>query len=382
LPGNLKSDPLVSLLADLVAIPSVNPMGRGMSGAHYREEDVAACVAGYLRSHGVDTRVSEISPGRPNVTAFVDAGAEKTLLLEAHTDTVQADSMTIPPFAPEIRNGRLYGRGACDTKGSLAAFLHGLCSLLSAGVKLRYNIIVLAAADEEYQFRGALRAVSEGLKADFAIVGEPTGLRIVRAHKGVVRWRIVTRGVAAHSAYPERGRNAIYAMARVLQRMESHGTALRGRVPHPLLGSPSLSVGVIEGGEAVNVVPDRCAAEVDRRTLPGESAGEVLGAASAALEGLSGWEFEPPHLSVTGMDVPEESPVVQLLREAIQSSGREPVVESAQYATDAGIYNRAGIPAVVFGPGDIAQAHTADEWIDLDSLHAAASVVRSLISRQ
>ncbi|HMK38264.1 MAG TPA: M20/M25/M40 family metallo-hydrolase, partial [Bacteroidota bacterium] len=281
---NTTSEPLVRLLADLVACASVNPMGRGKSGRQYREEDVADCVNGYLRSHGVDTSVSEISPGRPNVTGFVDAGAEKTLLLEAHTDTVHADSMTIPPFSPEVRNGRLYGRGSCDTKGSLAAFLHGLCSLLDGGGKLAYNVIILAAADEEYQFTGALHAVAHGLKADFAVVGEPTGLRIVRAHKGVTRWRIVTRGLAAHSAYPERGKNAIYAMARVLQRMEAHGDALRAASPHPLLGSPSLSVGVIEGGEAVNVVPDRCVAEVDRRTLPGESAGEVLGAASASLE--------------------------------------------------------------------------------------------------
>jgi acetylornithine deacetylase len=375
------SDPLVRLLADLVAIPSVNPMGRGKSGPGYREQDVAAYVAAYLRARGVDTGVSDVAPGRPNVTGFVDAGAEKTLLLEAHLDTVQADSMTIPPFAPEVRNGRLYGRGACDTKGSLAAFLHGVCSLIDAGARFRYNVIVLAAADEEYQFTGARHAVAQGLKADFGIVGEPTLLRIVRAHKGVIRWRIVTRGVAAHSAYPERGRNAIYAMGHVLERLESYGTALRNSGPHPLLGSPSLSAGVIEGGQAVNIVPDRCAVEVDRRTLPGESTEEVLGAAARALEGVPGWEFEPPHLAVGGMEVGEGSPVVRLLSGAIAGVCGEARVESAQYATDAGLYNEAGIPSVVFGPGDIAQAHTAEEWIDLEDLHAAEAVLRSLISR-
>ena len=356
----MTSDPLVRLLADLVAIPSVNPMGRGKTGPGYSEHEVAAYVDAYLRRHGVGTRVNDVLPGRPNVTGFIDSGAEKTLLLEAHCDTVQAESMTIPPFSPELRDGRLYGRGSCDTKGSLAAFLYGVCSHLDAGGRLRCNVIVIAAADEEYQFTGARHAVAHGLKADFGIVGEPTRLRIVRAHKGVTRWRIATRGVAAHSAYPERGVNAIYAMGHVLDRLERYGNALRGSAIHPLLGPASLRTGVIEGGEAVNIVPDRCTVEVDRRTLPGETTEEVLGAVRSALEGVSGWEFDPPHLAVAGMEVPEESPVVRLLSGAIAGVCGEASVEAAQYATDAGIYNGAGIPSVVFGPGDIAQAHTAE----------------------
>jgi acetylornithine deacetylase len=192
----------------------------------------------------------------------------------------------------------------------------------------------------------------------------------------------VTRGVAAHSAYPERGVNAIYAMGHVLDRLEEYGKALRGSAPHPLLGSASLSAGVIEGGEAVNIVPDRCSVEVDRRTLPGETTEKVTGAVRSALEGVPGWEFDPPHLAVAGMEVPEESPVVRLLSGAIAGVCGEAPVEAAQYATDAGIYNGGGIPTVVFGPGDIAQAHTAEEWIDLEDLHAAAAVVRRLISRQ
>ncbi|HEX7573287.1 MAG TPA: M20/M25/M40 family metallo-hydrolase, partial [Bacteroidota bacterium] len=196
------------------------------------------------------------------------------------------------------------------------------------------------------------------------------------------RWRIVTRGVAAHSAYPERGENAIYAMGHVLERLEEYGNALRGSAPHPLLGSPSLSAGVIEGGEAVNIVPDRCMVEVDRRTLPGESTEEVLGAVRRSLGVVPGWEFDPPHLAVAGMEVPAESPVVRLLAGAISGVCGEVQVEAAQYATDAGIYNGAGIPSVVFGPGDIAQAHTAEEWIDCESLRAAAAVIRSLISQQ
>jgi acetylornithine deacetylase/succinyl-diaminopimelate desuccinylase family protein len=377
---SMSSDPLVRLLADLVAIPSVNPMGREGSGPGFLEKEVAEFVDGYLRARGVDTHVSDVAPGRPNVTGFIDVKAEKTLLLEAHLDTVRAESMSIAPFTPVVRDGRLYGRGACDTKGSLASFLHGVCSLLGAGGRLRYNVVMLAVADEEYQFTGARHAVAEGLKADFGIVGEPTRLRIVRAHKGVIRWRIVTRGIAAHSAYPERGENAIYAMGRVLGRLESYGIALRRSAPHPLLGNPSLSAGVIQGGEAVNVVPDRCEVEMDRRTLPGESSGDVLESAAKALDGVGAWSFEPPHLAVGGMEVEEESPVVRLLSGAIGRANGPVQVEAGQYATDAGVYNGAGIPTVVFGPGDIAQAHTADEWIDCEELHEAAEVVRSLVT--
>ena len=211
-------------------------------------------------------------------------------------------------------------------------------------------------------------------------MGEPTRLRIVRAHKGVTRWRIVTRGVAAHSAYPERGENAIYAMGHVLGRLEEYGKALRLSTPHPLLGTPSLSAGVIEGGEAVNIVPDRCVVEVDRRTLPGESPDEILGAVRRALEGVPGWKFDTPHLAVAGMELGEESPLVRLLSGAITGVCGEVRVEAAQYATDAGIYNGAGIPSVVFGPGDIAQAHTAEEWIDLGDLRSASAIVRRLIA--
>ena len=373
-------DPLVSLLADLVGIPSMNPMGRGKSGPAYSEAAIAAYVAAYLRKHGVDTEIDEVVPGRPNVIGSIDAGAEQTLLLEAHLDTVHAESMSIPPFTPEIRDGRLYGRGACDTKGSLAAFLYACCSLLEGGRKPRFNIVLLAVADEEYQFKGALRAIARGLKADFGIAGEPTRLRIVRAHKGVTRWRVVTRGVAAHSAYPERGKNAIYRMGHVLARLEEHALGLRVAVPHPVLGPPSLSVGVIEGGEAVNVVADRCVIEVDRRTIPGESTESVLEAVRTVLRDVPGWEIEQPYLSVGAMEVPPESPVVGYLSDAVHKETGNVILEAAQYATDAGIYTGAGIPSVVFGPGDIAHAHTGAESIDLAELHAASAIITRMIA--
>jgi acetylornithine deacetylase len=372
-------DPLTGLLADLVAIPSVNPMGRVPPGQGHAEEAIADYVASFLRHCHIDVETTEVMPGRPNVIGFVDAGKRETLLLEAHLDTVRVDTMTIPPFGAEIRDGRLYGRGACDTKGSLAAFLHALCSSVSEGRDRRFNVIVAATADEEYQFSGARHAASHGLKADMGIAGEPTSLHIVRAHKGVTRWNIAVRGVAAHSAYPERGENAIYTMGHILTRLELYGENLAAAPPHAELGAPTFSVGVIRGGQAVNIVPDTCEIEVDRRTLPGETAASVLEEVRRVLREVSGWTFHPPHVDVRGMEVPRESPVVERLAEAVRGVTGSVTIESAQYATDAGIYAAAGIPTVVFGPGDITQAHTADEWINLEEVRSASAVIRRLI---
>lgn len=373
------NDPVVRLLAELVRIPSVNPMGRAMSSGDYGEAALADHVAAFLRRHGIDVRVTEVSPGRPNVTGYIDAGAESTLLLQAHLDTVHVEGMTVAPFGGEVKDGCLYGRGACDTKGSLAAFLQAAVEAMQTPGRMCCNVLLLATADEEYQFTGAEHAVRSGLTADMGIAGEPTSLRIIRAHKGVVRWYLHTRGTAAHAAYPGRGDNAIYRMGHVLTRLESYARQLASGVPHPVLGTPSLSVGVIAGGQAVNIVPDACRIEIDRRTLPHEDAAGVLTAVEAFLAGVDGWAMTTPHLVVTGMDVPEDAPVVRELAQAIRAVTGEPKVEGAYYATDAGTFNAGGIPTVVFGPGDIALAHTAAEHIPLVELRQATDIIRTLL---
>jgi acetylornithine deacetylase/succinyl-diaminopimelate desuccinylase family protein len=371
---------VIRLLADLVRIPSMNPMGRSRSGTEYTEESLALFVADYLRRHGVPAELQEVKPHRLNVLAHIDAGAERTVLLEAHLDTVHADAMAVPPFEGSIVNGRLLGRGACDTKGSLAAFLDAVCSLVADGSNMQRNVLLAAVADEEYQFSGAQTAVARGLNADFGICGEPTCLHIIRAHKGVLRWRIRTSGRAAHSAYPERGKNAIYAMGHVLSALEQHATALLLRPPHPLLGTPTLSVGVIEGGQAVNIVPEQCWIEIDRRTLPGEQREEILGEVRVALKEVGNWSMDPPLLEAGGMEVAAGGEEFHRLRTAIESTSGSAVVETAQYATDAGVYSAAGIPCVVFGPGDIADAHTDSESIDINEVLAARDIIRRFLS--
>ena len=373
-------NPVVSLLSDLVAIPSMNPMGRGRSGPEYSEQSLAEFICSYLRKHSLDAEMQPGIPGRPNIVGHVSVGATQTILLEAHLDTVYADSMTIKPFDPLVRDGNLFGRGSCDTKGSIAAFLQAVTNAAKKAGKVRYNIILLFVSDEEYRFAGAQHAVKKGLQADFGIVGEPTQLRIVRAHKGVTRWKILTNGIAAHSAHPERGRNAIYSMSKIVGRLETYAAELNSAAPHPVLGSPSLSVGVIEGGQAVNIVPDRCWIEIDRRTLPNESMQTVIEPVRSLLHGLSDWEMKEPHLSVSGMEVSATAPVVQALTGAVKPVRGDVVVEGAHYATDAGIYNAVGIPTVVFGPGDIAQAHTDTEYISLEQLDDAVAIIERLLT--
>ncbi len=371
---------VVTLLADLVAIPSVNPMGSGSEGAGYFEKEIAGFLQAYLRKAAIDAELYDVAPLRPNVTAFVDAGAKETLLLEAHLDTVHADGMTFDPFKPVVKDGKLYGRGSCDTKGSIAAFLHAVTSLLEGGKKLSKNIRFLFVSDEEYRFSGAEAAIRKGLRASFGIAGEPTNCSIVRAHKGVTRWKIKTKGISAHSAYPDRGKNAIYLMSEIVKQIENYASELARQKSHAILGPATISVGVIEGGKAVNVVPDSCWIEIDRRSLPGETPESVVLLLKERLKDLADVEFSVPHIGVGGMDVPESAPIVQQLGSAIRKVTGSTRIETASYATDAGVYNQAGIPTVVFGPGDIAQAHTDSEWIALDQLHQCVSIIQNLIT--
>ena len=376
----LNVEPVVRLLADLVAIPSVNPMGRARSGNEYSEQSLAEFIATLLKKHSVDAELQQVGPNRPNVIGYIDAKASQTLLLEAHLDTVHSDGMTIDPFSPLIRDDKLFGRGSCDTKCSIAAFLQAVVNVVQSHRQLDYNTLLLFVSDEEYRFTGAMHAVRNGLKADVGIAGEPTQLRVVRAHKGVTRWRIVTKGLAAHSAYPDRGKNAIYAMSKVIKKLEEYAAELPRKKGHPMLGTPTLSVGVIEGGQAVNIVPDKCWIEVDRRTLPGENIEVVLDPVRDLLRNLPDWEFESPYLSVAGMEVAEDSHIVQILARSINDVLGSVRIEAAQYATDAGIYNGVGIPTVVFGPGDIAQAHTDAEFVELQQVRQAVNIIQRLLA--
>ena len=264
---------VVSLLRDLVAIPSVNPCG-GPSDDHHGEARVVAFLADWLRTRRIDFSLQEVWPGRHNVIAALAGAGGPSLAFEAHTDTVETLNMEIEPFAPELREGRVYGRGSCDCKASLAAMLVALEQTAARGVPPG-DVTLAATVDEEFRFSGVKHLVDQGFRADGAVVGEPTDLDLVIAHKGALRAQVITHGRAAHSSEPQKGESAIFHMGRVLGALEAYGAELATRPPHPLVAGPTVSVGLIHGGSAPNIVPDRCEIALDRRVTPLERIPDV-----------------------------------------------------------------------------------------------------------
>lgn len=378
--------PLTRLLSQLVAIPSVNPMGRDLSGPEYLEGGMTDFLEGFFRELRVDFERTPVAPGRENIVAVYEPPAGRsrwTLLWDAHQDTVPADGMTIPPFEPKVEGDRLSGRGACDIKGGMAAMLAAFSRLVRERPEGSASVLMACTVDEEFTHKGSSALgeaiVSGRLRADLGIVAEPTRLNLVTSHKGAVRWKILARGVACHSSTPDLGVNAIYRMAPILAGLAEYAGRLSASPPDPMLGPPSLSVGRIEGGLSVNVVPDLCAIEIDRRVIPGETDSacpeqvdaflrERLGA--VAMEGI---ERTPPWVQMPALAPSVPDAWLAALRGATaNATGRMPEVAGVPYGTDAGPLSQAGLPCVVLGPGDIAQAHTRDEWVDLREVEAAA----------
>ena len=370
------------LLRDLVALPSVNPMGRDLRGPEVFEHRVTAYLEDFLRGLGVRVERQPVAPQRDNILAWYEpAGAERTLVLEVHQDTVPTDGMTIDPFAARVEDGRLYGRGACDVKGGMAAMLSAFARLIREKPAGAARVILACTVDEEFTFLGVQKLAKTDLRGGCgdpleAVVAEPTGLDVVHAHKGAVRWDLLTAGKSCHSSAPERGVNAIYHMAALLQHVERYAGELRARRVDPLLGPATLSVGRIEGGASVNTVPDRCRVEIDRRLLPGEDADAAAGDLLAYLRERAGgisFSFGDPWLSAPALGPEGSEGLVARLRAA--GGGK---VVAVPYGTDAGPLSQAGVPCVVFGPGDIARAHTCDEWVPLDEVERAAEILYRL----
>jgi acetylornithine deacetylase/succinyl-diaminopimelate desuccinylase-like protein len=296
--------------------------------------------------------------------------------LAPHLDTVPG--IADEQYVPRLDDQRIHGRGACDTKGSVAAMLAALCQVAKSGPRPAETEIVFAGlADEENAQAGSRALAASGGCASLAIVGEPTGLKIVTAHKGSLWLALRTRGQAAHGARPDLGRNAVHEMARVVCLLETgYARGLRRR-RHPLLGHATVNVGAISGGTQPNIVPDHCRISVDRRTLPGETEKSVR----AEMQKLFRSRQLRVHISEEKLApcLPMETnfrlPMVQRFFEA--TGQKKPA--GVDYFCDASILAQAGIPSVVFGPGDIAQAHTADEWIARKSLNAATTLLEKFL---
>ena len=314
---------LVETLRELVAIPSVNPMGRAVDGPEYFEYRVTGYLERLFARLGLPSERQMIAPRRDNIIARLEGGIPPErggplVLFEVHQDTVPVEGMTIEPWNPTVRDGRLYGRGSCDVKGGMTAMLGAVARLAKDRRQNHPTIVLACTVNEEHGFTGAsglCRLWADGRswllprRPDVAIVAEPTRLGIVVAHKGVVRWRAHTHGRAAHSSRPEAGDNAIYRMAPIITALDRyHRQVLADAEAHPLCGRPTLSVGTIAGGISVNTIPDRCTIEIDHRLLPGSdprhslSAGHRLSGGVARRSGrrLRQIEHDPPMMQSPG----------------------------------------------------------------------------------
>lgn len=368
-----KWSPPVQLLRELVALPSVNPAFADGREAWTGEKRVADFLAAVGAKAGLEVDLVEAAPDRPNVTIRLEpsGSVRHRVILAPHTDTVVVDDES--GFDPRISRGRLHGRGACDTKGSIAAMLSAVIRLVDGGRRPAHTEVLFAGlVDEEHGQIGSRAFAAGGIRADLAIVGEPTRLQLVTAHKGDVWLRLTTRGLAAHGATPHLGRNAIHDMAKLVNLVEGKYARQLRRKKHPLLGRPTVNVGTIHGGTQPNIVPDHCGIEIDRRLLPGETETGVRRELRALLRANGFPASSRIETLRTGvcpaMDTDPDRPLVRRMLDLLGQA--RPI--GVDYFCDAAVLSRAGTPSVVFGPGDIAQAHTANEWIDIRSLEQGA----------
>ena len=369
----------VRLLQDLIALPSVNPAFFSDPNFH-GEHRVAEFLASAARRHGLEVESQSVVPGRSNLLVRLTprGPVRHRVLLAPHLDTVGEPAYALQ-LKPVVRDGRVYGRGACDTKGSVCAYFQSLLNVTAAGPRPAHTeILFVGLIDEENMQLGSRHFASLGPKSDFAIVGEPTGLEIVTAHKGDVWLRLRTIGRPAHGATPHRGRNAVTAMSRIVLALETeYASELAARPAHPRLGRPTINVGRIDGGRQPNIVPAECIIDIDRRTLPGETEAGVRREIRALLQ-RQGLKASFDTLRTSPCEPLETNPDLPLVQALTRAAGRR-TTRGVHYFTDAAPLAAGGIPSVVFGPGDIAQAHTEREWLAISQLEKSIHILERFL---
>jgi len=373
----IDSEWMFQVLQEMILIRSENPFDEPPREG-YREKEMADYLTELLSDLGLKVESREVRPGRPNVFGTLNGKqGQATLMLAGHMDTARTTGYP-EAYDVKVEGGKLYGRGACDMKAALAAYLGVAKALKETGTRLKGNLIICGIVDEEYQMIGSKAIGESGRMADQGIIGEPTNLKICPANKGRVSTKIITRGRAAHSSVPEKGINAIDKMASVIQGFGDYNQELLRRPPHPLCGHGRFTPGVIHGGVQVNMVPDTCELEVDRRTLPGESRESVYAEfherIRRAAEGDPDFVYEitSPTWLIAPNDISAEEAVVTALRAAHQEiMGKDPGVEAFVAGSDAPYM---GFPTVICGPGSISQAHTTCEFVDLQEVKEAAKL--------
>jgi succinyl-diaminopimelate desuccinylase len=365
------------LLAELIALPSVNPAFLPEGDERGGEGRMIQFLAGVAAKAGLLVEFQQVLPqwrDRLNLIVRLKPRGKtrQRILLAPHLDTVGSVNMLKSHFEPTVKNGRMHGRGACDTKGSVAAMFTALLRISESPPK-ESEIVFAGLVDEENAQEGSRALAKSNLKAGLAIVGEPTEAKVITAHKGDIWLKLITQGKAAHGARPELGRNAVHEMAGVIDLLETKYARFLSKRKHPLLGRPTINVGSVRGGTQPNIVPDRCEIEIDRRTIPGE---KDTGVRKEILSFIreAGFNVQMENAKYHAC-MPLETDVKLPLVARLMSLTRQSHAIGVDFFCDAAIISAGGTPSVVFGPGNIAQAHTADEWISLKSLERATDLL-------
>lgn len=376
----VSSEQLAAWVARLVRIPSVSPGHAGPRAGVTGEAAIQAAVAGWMAGFGASVEHQEALPGRDNVLAVFPGRSDRLVALDVHVDTVGVEQMLGDPFDGRIEDGRVYGRGAVDTKASLGVALAVLEAMHAAGEQPGPTVLVVSTAEEEVGLSGAFafaRLVRErGLDIHELLVAEPTLCQPVFGHKGAVRQRFTVQGVAAHTAQPHLGRNAISAAASVVAALDAEHARLQepGAVPEASghLGAPTLTPALIEGGRALNVVPDRCTVSHDRRTIDTEDPAEIAAGIEAIARAASPLPLEAELL----LAVPAflEQPDAPFMGRLAELSGIAP--GTVTYGTNAFAYGGLARACAVLGPGSIDQAHGDVEWVAIEELERLAAIYR------
>ncbi|RLG09368.1 MAG: hypothetical protein DRN68_01705 [Thaumarchaeota archaeon] len=368
---------IVSILSSMIRINSENPPGR--------EDEIASYVAERLAELGLKAWIDRFQ-GRANALGSIKVGEGKKIMLISHLDTVPAgekELWSIPPFSGTVKDGRVYGRGAADAKGCIASMLGCLKSLADEGWPINGEIIFAAVADEESENRGVRRLISQGIKANCAVVGEPTNLNVCIAHKGSIFLRVSFIGKAAHSCQPERGVNAVYAASEYALRIEK--LSKRFRIEHKLLGKPSLAVTILRGGVKDNVIPDYCELIINRRTLPNEDLESIV----RRLRDLAKKISEKRRIKVDvkidryilASETNRDEEIVKAgLRAVSRVLGKRARPRGFQAVCDMTfLVHKANIPCIILGPGRLKEAHVIDEWVSIDQLINGSRIYHELI---
>jgi len=374
-------DPAIRLLRELVAVNSVNPtLVRGAPG----EREIADLIAVEMRRCGLDVSIETVTHGRPNVVGVLEGRAKgKTLMFCGHTDTVGVTGM-IDPFTPVERDGRLYGRGAQDLKGGVAAMISAAARVAEQGELACGRLIVATVVDEEHSSIGA-DALVKSWRADAAVVTEPTDLEIAIGHKGFAWVEVAVEGKAAHGSRPAEGQDAILRLGRVLNRLETLDRALQARAPHPLVGTGSLHASIVEGGKELSSYPDRATLQMERRTLPNEPESIALFEVQQILDALVAEDSTfrgraTPVFSRPAYEIPADHELPDLVAGALAHAGGHPRIGGASFWTDAAVLGHAGIPSLLFGPGG-AGLHSIEEYVNVQDVLTCRDTLVELVRR-